>query len=146
AERLVKRATLGQRAVQIDRPLVACFAQQRDYPLALAEAVGADHMSAFGKLPVRPQQLRHLLARVAMLEHRQREGGLGDEEVARDELEGGAGEVGAALVVARYDDARALPLDQHLRAAEHMSGGEQRYGHVADADLLAIRGGLNAFA
>ena len=80
-----------------------------------------------------------------MAEHWEREGRLGHEEIARDDLEGRIGRVGASLVVARYDDARALPLDQHLRAAEHMSGGEQRYGHVADADLLAIGGGLTAF-
>ena len=130
--------------MQIDRPLVARLAQQRDHPLAFAEPIDADHMGALGELRVRPEQLRHFLARVAMLEHRQREGRLGDEEIARDELEGGAGRVGAPLVIAGDDDARALPLDQHLRAAEHVPGREQRHRHVADGDPFAIGGRLRA--
>ena len=95
AERFVKRAAFDQRAVQIDRALIARLAQQRDHALAFAEAIDADHMRALGKLRARLQQLRHLLARVAMLEHRQREGRLGDEQIARHELEGGAGRIGA---------------------------------------------------
>ena len=39
-------------------------------------------------------------------EDRQAEGGLGDEQVAGDGSEGGAGRVGLALVVAGIDDAR----------------------------------------
>ena len=123
AERFVQRAAFGQRAVQIDRPLIARLAQQRDQALAFAEPIDADDMGAVGKLRARLEQLRHFLARIAVLEHRQREGRLGDEQVAGDELEAGAGRVGAPLVIAGDDGARALPFDQHLRAAEHMAGG-----------------------
>ena len=73
-----------------------------------------------------------------MAEHRQGEGGLGDEQIAGHELEGRAGRVGAALIVAGDDDAAALPFDHHLRAAEHMAGGHEPHGDVADLERLAI--------
>ena len=127
-----------ERAVQPDRPVVAGGAQQRDQPLGLAEAVGADEMRALGKRRERGEQPADL-ARVGLVaEHRQPEGGLGDEEVAAHELEGRRGRIGAALVVAGDHGAAAPMLDHHLGAAEDVAGRHQPHRHAAHADRLAV--------
>ena len=51
------------------------------------------------------EQLVHLAGGIAMAEHRQSKRRLSDEDVAGHELERRAGRVGAALVIARNDDA-----------------------------------------
>ena len=66
--------------------------------------------------------------------------------MAWHQLEGGAGGIGAALIVARHHGAGALPLDQHLRAAEHVAGRVERHRHVADGDPFAVGRGLGARA
>ena len=98
---------LLHRAVQIDRRVVAGLAQQRDHALRLAERIGADEMRALGKQRDRAQQLGDLAVGIAVAEHRQREGRLGDEHVARHQLERRAGRIGDVLVVAGGDDAQA---------------------------------------
>ena len=67
-----------------------------------------------------------------MAEHRQAEGRLGDEDIAGHRLERRAGRVGAALVVARDDDAQAACLHHDLRGAEHMAGRMEGDGDAAD--------------
>ena len=69
-----------------------------------------------------------------MAEDRQAEGRLGDEDVAAHRLEGRAGRVGAALVVARGDDAQALGLEGDLRRAEHVPGRMEGRGDAAKVD------------
>ena len=87
---------------------------------------------------------RYFFARVAMLEHWQRESRLGHEEIARHGLERRAGRVGAALIVAGDDRAGPFPLDQDLRAAKHVTGRQKRHRYIADLERLAIGGGLRA--
>ena len=58
-------------------------------------------------------------------EHRQRERRLGDEDVARNDLERRAGRIGCALVVAGDDGALAVPIEHDLRRAEDVAGGGQ---------------------
>ena len=70
------------RAVQVDRRVVAGEAKQRDHALRLAQRIGADQMGALRKQRHRGQQFLHLVRRIAVAEHRQPEGGLGDEDVA----------------------------------------------------------------
>ena len=79
-----------------------------------------------------------LAAVVGMAKDRQPERRLGDEDVAALRLERRAGRIGPALVVAGDDDARALMLEHHLGAAEHMAGGDERDADPAAADRLAI--------
>ena len=57
----------------------------------------------------RGQQARDLAVRRRMAEHRQGEGGLGDEDVARHRFEAAAGGIGLALVVAADHGAAAAP-------------------------------------
>ncbi len=47
------------------------------------------------------------------------------EDIARSRFERGAGGVAAALVVTRNDDPAASDFDAGLRAAKHMTGGQQ---------------------
>ena len=58
-----------------------------------------------------------------MPEHRQSKGRLGDEDVARNDLEGLAGGVGFALVVARdhHDEVRESEPD--LGRTQHVASG-----------------------
>lgn len=79
-----------------------------------------------------------------MLKDRQPESGLGDEKMARNEVESGTGRVGGALVVAGDHDANAFPLDEHLGAAEHVAGGNQGDSNIADTQPLAIGEGLGS--
>ena len=86
--RLIERVQPIERAVDVDRLLPARLAQQADDPLGLAERIGADQVGALGELLDRAQQPGDLVACVGVPEHRQAEGGLGDEDVAGDRLEG----------------------------------------------------------
>ena len=103
-------------------------------------------MRALGKLNARPEQLRQFLPSVPMLEDGQREGRLGDEEIARDDLVRRAGGVGAALVVARNRHSAPFPLDHHLCAAEHMARRHELQNHLADVQRLPIGCSLSAEA
>ena len=128
--------------MKIDRAVVARIAQEGDQALAFAEPIDADDMGAVGKLSAGLEQLCRFLARIAVLEHRQRERRLGNEKVAGDKLEAGAGRVRAPLVIAGDDGPRAFPFDQDLCAAEHMPGREERNRDIADRHALAVGDGL----
>ena len=73
-----------------------------------------------------------------MAEDRQSEGRLGDEEIAVARLEGRAGRVRPALVVAGDDDPRAAVVEHDLRAAQHVAGGEEAHPDPVDRDGFAI--------
>jgi hypothetical protein len=66
------------------------------------------------------------------------EGRLRHEEVAGDELEGIAGRVMVALVVARDHGALAVPVDHHLGGAQYVPGGDEPHGDAPDLQRLAI--------
>ncbi|HEY7600083.1 MAG TPA: tetratricopeptide repeat protein, partial [Candidatus Limnocylindrales bacterium] len=79
---------------------------------------------------------------VAVPEHRQAEGRLGDEHVAALQLERRAGRVGNVLVVAGGDDPEALAVDLDLHRAEHVAGRMEAHGGTAERQALARRHGL----
>ena len=138
AQLLVEPAQPLHRAVIIDRLVVPAPAQLGDHPLRLAQRIGADQHAALG-IGVQPvEQPVDLAAGVGMAEHRQAEGRLGDEDVARHRHERRAGRVGPALVVARHDHPLAAMLEHDLRRAEHMAGGNEADLDLADPDALAI--------
>ena len=82
------------------------------------------------------------MRRIGMTEHRQAEGRLADEDVARDEFERRAGRVAHALIIAGNDNAHALGFDADLRRPKHVAGGMKRDGEPIHADALAIPSGL----
>ena len=84
------------------------------------------------------QQPRDLATVVGMAEDRQRERRLGDEQVAFDRFEAGAGRVAPTLVVARDDDAASAMLDHDLGAAEHVSRRQQADGDIAEPAGFAV--------
>src|SRR5438876_390336 len=90
------------------------------------------------------EQTVDLAPRVGMAEHRKAEGGLGDENVARYRHEPLASWIGTALVVPGYDDPLAFMLHHYLRAAEHVTGGDEAHVDLADADRLVIGDALPA--
>ena len=126
------------RAVQIDRLVVAGLADERDHALRLAERIDADEVRALGKQRDRMQELGDLPVRRAVPEHRQAERRFGDEDVAADELERRAGRIGDVLVVAGGDDAQPVGLDGDLRRAEHMAGGMEGDARAVEPYGLAI--------
>ncbi len=67
-----------------------------------------------------------------MAENRKTEGRLGDEDIAFHRLEGGAGGITLALVVAADHGPAALPFQHDLRRAEHMAGRHQGQRDAAD--------------
>ena len=77
-----------------------------------------------------------------MAEHRQAEGGLGDEDVAGDRLERRAGGVAPALVIPRDHHGQAARPDHDLGRAQHVAGGNEGDLHRVAHDPLAIGGGL----
>src|SRR5216683_2207807 len=81
---------------------------------------------------------------MAVTEHRQPEGGLGDEDVARNQFERRAGGVGRVLVVAGGDDAGVLAGDRDLRRAQHMACGVKFDGDVAEFYRFAVANRLRA--
>ena len=73
-----------------------------------------------------------------MAEDGQAEGRLGDEDVAGDGLEGRAGRIGAAFIVARDDDLLARMFEHDLGGAEDVASGDEADIHLAHANRLAI--------
>ncbi len=138
AQPLIGAAQRHLRAVQVDRAVPAGLAQQRDHPLALAERVGADDVRALREQRHAVQQLLDLVRGGRVAEHRQGEGRLGDEHVARDRHERRAGRIRRALVVAGDHGAAAPPLHRDLRAAEHVARRLQPHADLADGDRLAV--------
>src|SRR4029078_11672853 len=132
-ETLIQRATSSERTVEIDRPLISRIPQQYDPPLSLAEPISADHMGRFREQRARLEQLGDLVFRVAMPEHRKREGRLADEEASRHALTRPASWVARGLIVPGDEGARALIVDHLLRAAEHVA-----CGHELDADIADL--------
>ena len=110
--------------MKIDRRIIARLPGQHDHALAFAETIDAEQMGALGIGRKRSDQPQGFLLRRLVPEHRQAECRLGDEEIAWDEFERPAGRIGTALVVARHDHARALPVEHHLAGAENMPGGD----------------------
>src|SRR5690606_4130250 len=104
ARALVIIAELCERAVYVDRLIVASLAQERDHALRLPERVGAHDMCPLGKLPHRLQQLSNLVRCLRMREDRQGERGFSDENIAGNRFERRASGIPAALVVARGHD------------------------------------------
>src|ERR1700726_860162 len=84
------------------------------------------------------QQLVDLDPVGRMAEDRQSEGSLRDEEIAVARLEGRASRVRPALVVAGDDDPRAAVVEHDLRAAQHVTGGDEAYRDPVDRDGFAI--------
>ncbi len=103
--------------MQVDRRVVAGVADERDHPLRLAQRVAAHDMRPVWKGSRRAQQPADLVARVGVLEHRQAESRLGDEQIAGHQFEGLRRAVRQALVVAGDHDPLAPVLEQHLRRA-----------------------------
>ena len=117
-----------------------------DHPLALAERVGEHARGAaeFGVLPPPAVDLGvdRLLRRPAV--DRQPERRLGDERMAGDRLERGAGVVGAGgLVVAGGDPDLAVDLDPDLGRTENVPGRVQRDLRPPDRVRLAVVPGLD---
>ena len=124
--------------MQIDRLVVSRLADQRDHALRLAERIGADQMRALGKQRDRMQKLADLAVGIAVPEHRKTEGRLGDEHVARHQLERRAGRIGDILVIAGGDNTQSVCFHRHLRRAKHMPGGMEGHRHAVEVDLFAI--------
>jgi hypothetical protein len=73
-----------------------------------------------------------------MMEHRQGECRLGDEDVAGHRLEGRAGRVGPALEIARHDDALAFVCKHCLRRSQDVAGRREAHIDLADPYAFAI--------
>ncbi len=99
-------------------------------------------MGAIGIAFERREKAADFAGSFRVTEHGKREGCFRDENVAIDRLEGFAGRVRPRLVIARGDDAHALPFDGDLRRSENVAGGMEADGDIADVDDLAILGGL----
>src|ERR1700727_399547 len=78
------------------------------------------------------------MAWIWMTEHRQTKCRLRNERVTAQHFEWRAGRIGAALVVARDNDAAAVRLDQDLCRAKHVAGGVKADQRIADTRLLAV--------
>jgi len=139
----VKRVELRERAVHKDGAIVSGFAQEADEALRLAERVGADEMRALGKLCDRLEQLRDFACVVGMPKHRQAERRFGNEHVARDRLEGRAGRIAAAFVIAGNDRGDAFPAHDDLCGAQDVPCGHERDDHTVVHRRFAISHGLH---
>ena len=137
AELLVQAAQRHQRAVEVDGPVPSRFPQQRDQPLALAERVAADDVRALREQRHRAQEPGDLALGRRVAEDRQAEGRLRHEHVAGHRLEGRAGGVARALVVAGDHGPAPLPLQADLGRAEHVPGRRQPDADAVLRHLLA---------
>ncbi len=126
-----RRAQRQQRAVQVDRPVPAGLAQQRDQPLALAQRVAADDVGAL-------REQRHAVQQPADLA---RAGGwrnTGSPKVASvtntsQAIGSNGGRWDRARACSRrHHGAAAAPLHRHLRAAQHVAGRLQPHADLAD--------------
>ncbi len=135
-----------QRAVDVDGLVPPALAQQPDHPLRLAEGIGPDDVAAFGELPDGLQQSGDLLGVGREAEHRQAEGGLGDEHLAGHRLEGRAGRVAPSLVVSRDHHGQAGVAHHRLGRAQDVAGGRQADLDIVAAERLAVAHRLGSAA
>ena len=84
------------------------------------------------------EQPVHLARGRRVAEDGKPERGLGDEDVARDRFERGAGGIGPAFIVAGHDDPLALMVEDDLGRAEDVAGGHEADVDLADPDHFAI--------
>src|SRR5262249_59039064 len=68
----------------------------------------------------------------------QPEGCLGDEYIAADEFEGGAGRFHDILVIARGHDSQPVCRDGDLRRTKHVARGVECHPRAPDRDSLAV--------
>ncbi len=124
-----------QRAMDVDRVVEPHAAQLGDHPLRLAQRIGTDQHTAFGLGAQRGEELVDLVGGFGMAEDGEAEGRFGHEHVAFDRAKGFAGGIGAALVIARDDDALTAMIEHDLCRAEDMAGGDE-----ADLDVPRLHG------
>src|SRR5689334_13554509 len=79
-----------------------------------------------------------------MPEHRQPEGRLRDEDVARHKLEPGASRIGNILVISRGHHTEAAAFHPDLRGAENVAGRVETHPRVVELQVLAIADNLRA--
>ena len=114
AEALVKLVEAFDRAVKIDRIIVAARPKLCDDTLRLAESVSADEYAAAWVRMQAMKQAVDFAACVGVPKDGKSERRLGDEDVARDRHEGRAGRVGPALVISGHNDSLARVLKHDL--------------------------------
>ncbi len=117
---------LLHRAVRQDRPDAGI--QLREDALGLSQGIGEENAGRALLLVLPPPGVDvgcHVV-RVGPVENRKPEGGLGDESVAAQRLEGRAGRVRMALEIAGDDPHLAPVLHPDLGRAEDVSGRMQR--------------------
>jgi hypothetical protein len=128
--------------MQVNRFVIACVAGELDDALRLAEAIGADEVGPLRLARNRSEQTSDLGLGRFVAKDGKREGRLGDEHVARHDLERRAGRVGGALVVAGDNGALAVPVEHHLRGAEDVPSGRETHVDAVDRLRRAVRQGL----
>ena len=135
---IVSRQSLDG-AVGVHRPDVGVeYAGQN--ALCLAERVGVDEARLSVFLVVAPPRAdvgEGLFLRAPSIDGKT-EGGLGDEGVAADRLEGRARGVRLGLVVAGDDPDVAFVLEPNLGGSENMAGGNERYRDAVDVPDFVI--------
>src|ERR1700730_3620803 len=73
-----------------------------------------------------------------MAEYGKAKSRLGDEDIARNQLERSAGRIGDVLVITGDDDPNATSFDRNLRRAEHVAGRMKRHRYAVKPDDLAV--------
>ncbi len=144
AETLVELAHGHHGTVQVDRRVIAGFACEADHALALAEAVGADQVGALRVAAERGDEAGDLARGGLVAEDGEGERCFRHEDVAGDELEGCAGGIGRALVVARDHRAPAVPFEHDLGRAQDVAGGNEADRDAADGARLSQLSALEA--
>lgn len=137
--RLIETAQTVHSAVQIDRPVIPLRPQQGDDALRLTEGVGADKM--------RPPRLGfqginqaiYFTGGRRMPEDRQGKRGLGDQQVARHAFKSRASRIRYGFVIPGDNNSPAFMLQEHLCAAQNMTGGMKTEGHVSKGQILPVR-------
>ena len=128
--------------MHVDRLVPPGLAQQRHDALGLAERISAHDVGALGKQRLGGQQPVDLAGRGRMAEHRQPEGGFGDECVAAQHLERRAGGVACSLVVPRNHHGETAGHDPDLCRSQDVAGGVKRHRDPAYGDVFAWNGNL----
>src|SRR5262249_58181507 len=107
-------------------------------PLAFAERIDPDEVTALREQSKGVKQLVDLLRIWRMAEHWQPKCRLRDEDIASTRLERRAGRIRPTFVVAGNHDPGAAVFQHDLGAPEHMAGRLEPHCHIADCEHLTI--------